>query len=204
MFRRYLRAIRRRLRRVPRSTIRQQPQQPQEVVPPPITITPEHQNIQSTPVGDQGQFETSPSKFNDPTGVEYINRRSRSVGPTSATLPPIDTPRSAPPQIHSFEQAEAYSSNRGPWNDSASDSRWLRNPEEMQRQGSSNVTSAYPAFHLEVRDFTKNSALTYSSSWARHHARIQNLQPIGLDGLVRSDPIKEKFCCSIRLVQMPS
>ncbi|KAI4201844.1 MAG: hypothetical protein LQ348_001589 [Seirophora lacunosa] len=60
-------------------------------------------------------------------------------------------PRSAPPQIHSFEQAEAYSSNRGPWNDSASDSRWLRNPEEMQRQGSSNVTSAYPSStHLEL------------------------------------------------------
>ncbi|KAI4117138.1 MAG: hypothetical protein LQ345_002565 [Seirophora villosa] len=60
-------------------------------------------------------------------------------------------PRSAPPQIHSFEQAEAYNSNRGPWNDSASDSRWLRNPEEMQRQGSSNVTSAYPSStHLEL------------------------------------------------------
>ncbi|KAI4169677.1 MAG: hypothetical protein LQ348_007233 [Seirophora lacunosa] len=42
MLRRFLRDIRRRLRRVPRSTTTQQPQ---DVVPP-ITITPEHQNIQ--------------------------------------------------------------------------------------------------------------------------------------------------------------
>lgn len=39
-------------------------------------------------------------------------------------------PKSAPPQIRSFEQAEA-SNHRGPWNESILDSRWLRNPEEM-------------------------------------------------------------------------
>ncbi|KAL9018459.1 MAG: hypothetical protein Q9185_004236 [Variospora sp. 1 TL-2023] len=59
-------------------------------------------------------------------------------------------PKSAPPQIRSFEQADA-SNNRGPWNESILDSRWLRNPEEMQRQGSSNITSAYPSStHLEL------------------------------------------------------